>query len=199
MPILGSLAGASARGLGGLVTFGGDLSSFFPIATTTLATAASSVTFSSIPATFTHLHIRGFGKYSETGQDRSAIHFRYNSDAGSNYNFHTFLGTGSNITGDQNTSQTRGRFSSVVFPSSNANFTSIFGSFVADIVDYADTTKYKTSIGTGGYASNGASLANVQMSGSTWMSTAAISSITITPDSGNWTALTQFALYGIKG
>ena len=191
MPILGTIASSISGNL--------DSSAYFPIATSMLATASASVSFTSIPATYSHLQVRGFVKYSNTGNDRSAVHVRFNSDTGNNYNAGTLYGTGAAIASDQAITQSITRFASVAAPSSNSTYTSMFGMFVADILDYANTNKYKTIIGVGGYDSNSNTYSNVALQSGAWLSTSAITSMAITPDSGNWTAGSQFTLYGIKG
>jgi hypothetical protein len=176
-----------------------DTSAYFPIATTTLANASGSVSFTSIPADYKHLQIRGWVKYTATGNDRSAVHVRFNSDSGSNYNFGTLYGTGTNIFSDQAINQSITRLASVAAPSSFSSYNNIFGIFVADILDYANTNKYKTIMGTGGFDSNGAALGNTALQSGGWLSTSAITSMAITPDSGNWSVGSQFTLYGVKG
>jgi hypothetical protein len=52
-----------------------------PIATTTLGTAAASITFSSIPATYTDLRLVVMCKLLA----HQLLMFRFNSDTGSNY------------------------------------------------------------------------------------------------------------------
>jgi hypothetical protein len=191
MPILGVVASGISGNL--------DSSAYFPIATSMLATASASVSFTSIPATYTHLQIRGWVKTSATGNDRSAVHVRFNSDSGSNYNYGTLYGTGAAIASDQAISQSITRFASVAAPTSHSTYNSMFGMFVADILDYANTNKYKTIIGVGGYDSNSNTYSNVALQSGGWLSTAAITSMAITPDSGSWTAGSQFTLYGVKG
>ena len=62
------------------ISFGSD---FYQIATTTVGGGGtSSITFSSIPQTYTHLQIRLLGKYAVSG-DTTLI--RVNGDTGNNY------------------------------------------------------------------------------------------------------------------
>lgn len=199
MPIIATRASAAYGAGFAAITAAVDPSAFFPIATTTLATASASVTFSSIPATYTHLQVRAFLKYSPTGNDRSAVTVRFNSDSGNNYNQGALYGTGTTLASDQAISQSATRFASVAAPSSHSNYTSTFGMFVADILDYANTNKYKTILGIGGYDSNSTTYSNVAMQSGAWLSTVAISSMVMTPDSGNWSVGSQFTLYGVKG
>lgn len=201
-----SVSGINANGTGpssaasnSVVVASVDSSAYFPIQTTTLATASASVSFTSIPSDYKHLQIRGWVKYTPTGNDRSAVTVRFNSDSGSNYNHGALYGTGTNIYSDQAINQSATRLASVAAPSSASNYTSTFGMFVADILDYANTNKYKTIMGIGGYDSNSNTYSNVAMQSGGWLSTAAITSMAITPDSGNWSVGSQFTLYGVKG
>ena len=66
---------------------------FFQIATTTLNVAASTVTFSSIPADYTHLQIRYISRDSRINTNSDAT-IRFNGDSGSNYSNHVISGEG---------------------------------------------------------------------------------------------------------
>ena len=70
----------------------------------------------------------------------------------------------------------------------------IFGTFIVDILDYANTNKYKTMRALDGFDANGSGYA-VLWSGN-WRSTSAVSTITIT--GGTFAQYSSFALYGIK-
>jgi len=92
MPIVGSFAGASARSYG-LGAGALALDGFYQIATTTLATTAASIEFTSIPQTYTHLQIRGIARFSgATASDNMRLTF--NSDTSAVYANHLLLGTG---------------------------------------------------------------------------------------------------------
>ena len=76
---------------------------------------------------------------------------------------------------------------------------SAYGGGVLDILDYANTNKYKTIKILDGYDNNGSGFVDGVRSG-TWLSTSAMTSFTITnPASTNWVQYSHFALYGIKG
>jgi hypothetical protein len=120
---------------------------------------------------------------------------RFNSDTGANYSRHFVLGNGSGtssfglggetyILADGSSGATTG--------------TDVFGSCVMDILDYANTSKFKTFRGLGGVDNNGGGYLTL-VSGN-WRSTSAITSVTITSYySGSWVQYSSFALYGIKG
>ena len=161
------------------------------IATVTIgAGGATSATFSSIPSTYKHLQIRGFARNSAADYTISA---RFNSDSGSNYTIHQLYGDGSTTGAYANASTAGG------VPIGQTAFgTSIFGAFVCDILDYANTNKYKTSRSLVGQDRNGAG--QILLESGLWSNTAAISNIEVRI---NGTALfeqySSFALYGIKG
>jgi hypothetical protein len=62
-----------------------------PIATTTLGTAAASITFSSIPATYTDLRLVVVAK----AVSASTLDVRFNNDSGTNYSKTEISGDGS--------------------------------------------------------------------------------------------------------
>jgi hypothetical protein len=159
------------------------------IATSTVgAGGSSSITFSSIPSTYTHLQIRYIDTTSTAYQN---LFFICNSDSASNYSAHRLFGIGSGSAladVEQTTYMNMGR--------SGYDSTS-FAAGVVDVLDYANTTKYKTFKTLYGTDGNGAGA--IFFSSGNWRSTSAISSITITPASGNFSQYSSFALYGVKG
>ena len=171
------------------VSFEGDFES---IATTTLGSNQSTVTFSSIPQTYTHLHIRSINRITEASTD-SNIYMTFNSDTATNYSNHYFYGTGSGVAAGANVNDTV----TIPFRCTGANSAAnIFGAGIVDILDYANTNKFKTMRSLTGHDQNGSGI--FFMFSSNWRSTAAITSITFTPNSGNIAQNSTFALYGIK-
>jgi hypothetical protein len=163
------------------------------IATTTVgAGGTASITFSSIPSTYTHLQIRALVKHVDSPAYGACLNF--NSDTSSNYSFHYLLGNGSAASAGASANDTTAVLSQT--PGSGAG-SNIFGVFVIDILDYKDTNKYKTVRSLGGYDANGSGIVNLY-SGS-WRSTSAVTSISLTTNNDNWVQYSSFALYGIKG
>lgn len=167
------------------------------IATTTLATAAASITFSSIPADYTHLQVRIWG-YNNSGSDRT-LYLQLNSDAGSNYRNHYFVGTGSAASAGADSAATTG-----ILPYNGASSATGFNGdvnkpsiVVMDILDYKNTNKYKTIRTIGGWEGNGSG--NIYLSSGLWMNTAAITSLYFQlPYSTLFNTGTVFSLYGIR-
>jgi hypothetical protein len=187
MPILGIIASANFR----------VPTSYESIATVTVGSGGSaSVSFTSIPSTYTHLQIRGISKTDRANRFGDTFNVRFNSDTGSNYAWHELYGNGASATAGGGTTASfmrLGRTSAV-----DAAINDIFGAQVIDILDYANTNKYKTTRSLDGDDLNGEGFVGI-WSG-LWQSTSAVTSITLIPNLGtNWVQYTQFALYGIKG
>jgi hypothetical protein len=159
-----------------------------------LSTAASSVTFSSIPATYTHLQIRMIARDDRASSTSDSGAFRFNSDSGNNYAYHALISTGSTATVSTVDTYSRGLIDRLTASTAGA---STFGVAVLDIPDYANTSKYKTVRILGGYDNNGDG--QIVLSSGLWQSTSAISTIVIYPNVGsNWVQYSSFALYGVK-
>lgn len=154
-----------------------------PIATTTLGSAQSSYTFTSIPSTYTDLIIVANTKNTANSGDEVGIQF--NSDTGSNYSRTRIYGNGSSAASDRATNTNKGALA--------INDTSNFSPIIANVQNYANSNTYKTVVSrgnSGGYVSAYVSL---------WRNTNAITSITLLPDSGTtFTSGCSFTLYGIK-
>ena len=172
---------------------------FESIATVTVGGGgAASAEFTSIPATYTHLQIRGIPKAAGTANIAVNGLVQINSDTGSNYSRHLLDGNGSSATSTGSASQ-----SSIVFspiPDSNiAGSGSMFAGFIMDILDYANTNKYKTVRTLSGYDLNNATYGALRFYTGLWMNTNAITSIKLYADGVNLAQYSSFALYGIKG
>ncbi len=163
--------------------------SYESIATVTVGSGgSSSISFTSIPATYTHLQIRYMTLFSQA--DYSG-YIQFNSDTASNYVWHRILGTGSSILAQNATSQGNG-----IVGIGAASSTNTPGGGVVDILDYANTNKFKTVKDLSGTDANGNGY--IQFVSSLWRSTSAITSIQLSTASGVYNQYSQFALYGIK-
>lgn len=153
---------------------------YTPLATVTLGSSASSVTFSSIPATYRDLRIMIAGTTS--GGVNTVL--RFNGDTGSNYTGVLMYGTGS--------SAVSGTFGAGSFAYFGALWTTQ-GNTYADIMDYSATDKHKTLISRYNSAANEAGAM-----ASRWANTAAITSVTVlTASAATYAAGTTLNLYGI--
>ena len=170
------------------------LTDFYQIATTTVGSGgASSIEFTSIPADYTHLQIRGIGRNSVANSDDN-ITIQFNGDTATYYSLHFLTGNGASASSGASTSTSLMIGWRVPGSTSSAN---MFGSGVVDILDYSSTNKYKTIRSITGHDQNGSGSAWL-FSGN-WRSSAAITSIKIFYAGNTLAQYTSFALYGIKG
>jgi hypothetical protein len=153
---------------------------------TALATVAASgstgtISFTSIPATYTDLIIVLNGALSTGNNTR----MRFNNDTGSNYSMTVLAGDGSSASSYRDSSQT-----SFSYP---GYYDTAMGMNVIQVMNYSNTTTYKTFIQRNSKASNQA-----QAAVGLWRSTFAINQIDIYSASGaTWTTATTATIYGI--
>jgi len=157
------------------------------------AGGVGSVTFTSIPATYTHLQLRFSLIYSSSGN--TPLFLNFNSDTGSNYSRH-YLGASvttkvSGGTANQSDMDIYGYQvgSDTVNPTVG----------IVDILEYKNTNIYKTiKTLVGCAASLGTNDGEINFNSNNWRSTSAITSISIDADF-NFAQYSYFGLYGIKG
>ena len=168
--------------------------SYESIQTVTLSSSQANITFSSIPATFKHLQIRGISRSTDGGGADVTGRLQFNSDTATNYSTHRLYGYGSSAGADAASTTNGISFASVL---ADGNPASCFSGLVCDILDYKDTNKYKTtrSLSGGDYNTGGM----MYLTSGNWRSTSAVTSILLFPSSGDWKQYSSFALYGIKG
>lgn len=156
---------------------------YYSIATANGTGSSGTITFSSIPSTYSHLQIRLIANMGATNN----FSIRFNGDNTSgNYVYHQIYADGS-ITGAG---------SSTGIPFAGYATTSYYGISIIDIFDYANTNKNKTISTIHGSDANGSGY-SLFRSG-LWLSTAAINQIEIFAGT-NFTTASKFALYGLKG
>jgi len=160
-------------------------SSEYLISTTVLTTATPSVTFdvSSFAGVYKHLQIVYAARSSVP---QTGIFSRLNSL--SSYSAHYVLGSGSSVVSGGFTSQSRAQIGLVTGTDATANH---YGAGVIDLLEPFSTTKNKTTRGLS--ASNFAVILMSSLS----MSTDAVNTWELTPDSGNFLAGSRFSLYGV--
>jgi len=187
-PILGIWASSVAQTA--------DTGAMFPLQVITVGPAgASSVEFTNIPSTYTHLQIRAIGRSTRASVPSAYINMQFNSDTGNNYTYHQMNGDGTTVVASGLASQDAVYVQRFTAATADAN---TFGSFILDILDYKNTNKYKTIRSLGGSDRNGSG--QIYFVSSVWMNTNAITSIKFTSEAtGDFAQYSQFALYGIKG
>jgi hypothetical protein len=116
-----------------------------------------------------------------------------NDDATSNYVDHTFRSNGTLITSNGRT----GNQEIALYPSYPGIYTTYPTIGIIDIFDYKNTSKHKTIRQCVGQDRNGSGGVDIQSG--VWMSTSAITKLSITIASSSFAQYSTFALYGIKG
>lgn len=170
----------------------GPSSDFQSIATVTVdATADLTITFSSIPSTYKHLQIRATAL---SNSDSVPVLLRFNSDSNSNYSQHYLGGQGSVTATGGAASTSAVTLAGIYARGLNASYP---WAFVIDILEYANTNKYKTVRALHGADYNGSG--EVNLTSGNWRNTAAVSTITLSMASSGFNQYSHFALYGIKG
>jgi hypothetical protein len=161
------------------------------------AGGASSITFTSIPAGYKHLQLRGMMQLNpgdgSTGFDRMRV--TVNGDTAANYAHHQLYGTGASVAASSATSQNNMLLGSVSYSNNGAN---VFAPSIIDVLDYSSTNKNKTfRVLTGGDRNSTDGL--ILFQSGLWISTSPITSITLGFDgSRNYNQYSSFALYGVK-
>lgn len=156
-----------------------------PIESKTLATAVSTLTFSSIPQTYTDLVLIFSGNAASGSID--SILMRFNGDTATNYSFQILDGNGSSASAGLASNQTSVNTSLIIGSEVSNNIWQIF--------NYSNATTFKTVIGRGNVAGS-----YVRLAAGMWRKTPeAITSITLFHASSiNFVVGSTFTLYGIK-
>jgi hypothetical protein len=148
-----------------------------PIATTTLSSAGSNTTFSSISGSYTDLVLVIAGS-ANPGQNIAIQVGNGSADTGANYSAEYLAGDGTNAVTGRFSNQTSALVGAIYSGQSTQ---------IINIMNYSNTTTYKMFISKSGGA--------VGIYNALWRSTAAINIIKITNSLDAGTVLT---LYGIK-
>jgi hypothetical protein len=162
-------------------------STYTPIATQTLSSSATSVTFSSIPQTYTDLVLICDMAYTSTSTTYQGFRVGNGSaDSGANYSGTWLRGSGSAVTSGNQTGLTYYNLLS------NATGTTRVQT-ITNIFNYSNTTTYKSEITRTVDQANGP-FASVYL----WRNTAAINTVQVLDLFGlNFAAGSTFTLYGI--
>lgn len=160
------------------------------IASQTLGSAASSVTFSSIPATYTDLVV----VVNAATAVNTPLYMKPNSNSSSVYSTTWMIGNGSSASsGRYNQAALGGAGVLIDNYGGGQGFPSDFSGMVKyDIMNYSNSTTFKTILARAGTATNWTVL-----SVNLFASTTAISSLYLYPYTGNFASGSTFNLYGI--
>ena len=166
------------------------------IGVVSLTATTSSVVFSNIPQTYSHLQLRITGKSARANSYGSTIFTQVNSDTTpANYKSHYLVGDGTSVSGGAVAQNTGYYLYAGLAMGSNA--TNVTTTNITDIYDYSVVGKYKTSKALLGECTTTPS-GYCGMYTSVWMGTAAITSLTLVVFEWTWASGSLISLYGIK-
>lgn len=161
-------------------------STYTPIATYTVPSSQTSVTFNTFGGYTDLVLVCAVKNTSTTARN---VYLQFNGDTGSNYSKTLIEGNGSTASSARDTNAPAIYSAAIAVANTTEPAVSII-----NIMNYANTSTYKTTLSR--YA--GASLVTNAVVGM-WRNTAAITSLTLTIDTSlNIAAGSTFTLYGIK-
>jgi hypothetical protein len=161
------------------------------IASTTLTSTSTTVTFSDIPQTFTDLY---FVCESYNESDGVNVTFQVGNgsiDTGLNYSSTSLQGNGTAAGSYRESGQARFLCS---FPNASGS-TTVPLSLKFHLMDYSNTTTYKTNLLRVGTA--GTTYPGLALIAELWRSTAAINTIRMSVSANRYAVGSTFKLYGI--
>jgi hypothetical protein len=165
-----------------------------PIASVLLGSSSAVTIFNDIPQTYKHLQLRLHLRTS-TASNTESFFMNFNGDIAANYTTHRLWGDGGNASASGDANVNSMQVDRIAGASATAN---VYGAVIVDILDYANTNKFKTARWIGGTDGNGSGY--IMFSSGLWMSKNPITSILIDANgANNFIQYSRFSLYGIKG
>jgi len=190
-PMLGIMASQISGHL-----YDGPYGAYDSLATVSLSSTASSITFTGIPTGYKHLQIRMMVQTNRSSGVGDDIGMTFNSSSTDYYGYHVLYGNGSSAAATDNNISSYIDLSRFSSQSVQAN---TFSAGIVDILDYTSTNKNKTTRILAGYDANGSGVIN--FGSGLWKpaTPVAITSITLVPLVGTaFNQYSSFALYGVK-
>lgn len=168
------------------------MSTYTPLATQTLSSAAATVTFSGIPQTYTDLVLVVSGRSSRTSASSDQFLINVNGDTGSNYSQTFLVGNGSTASSSRASNGTY-IYAGDIDATGGSSYTG-FATIIVNFQNYANTTTNKTVL-----SRTSSPNSFVEAVVGLWRSTAAINSITLdlVTASAEFVSGSTFTLYGI--
>lgn len=163
---------------------------YINIASTTLGSTQSVVTFSGIPSTYTDLVLRM--SVASTGVIDGI--FRFNGSSATNYSRTYLQGTGSTSSSSRSANSTNIGLQDLY--RNNGSTSNTFSSSEIYISSYTLSQNKQISAVLADESNN--TTADMTLIAGLFRDTTAISSFSISPNSGNFSAGSSFYLYGIK-
>jgi hypothetical protein len=165
---------------------------YVAIATQTVSgTSTQSITFSSIPSTYTDLVLVVVGGTASQGDN---IFLRFNSDSGTNYSYTELRGNGSAASSARASNQNAAYLQSAI-----GGGATLGQNYIANIMNYSNTTTNKTVISRANQADGSTSYPGVGAYVNLWRNTAAITTVLLgrTGAGASLQDGTVVSLYGI--
>jgi hypothetical protein len=158
-------------------------STYSPIATTTLGSAAASYTFSSISGSYTDLVL--VASWGRTAGDATMV-LQLNGDTATNYSVTTVEGAGTSAASQRQSTQSQMYVAGFQTGTYSSPYTNII-----NFNNYSNSTTYKTVL-----SRNSANAAGAYCG--LWRSTSAITSIKLDASGSTFTTGSIFTLFGIQ-
>jgi hypothetical protein len=163
---------------------------FTKIASNTVGSGGvSSITFSSIPTTYTDLVVLVSCRSSQVGAFADYGKITFNGSS-STFSYKDFYGNGASA------SSTGGAVNTSFVYQGNAATASTFGNASIYISNYTSSNNKSFSIDSA--TENNGTTAYVTITAGLWSTTTAINSVGLAPASGTWLEFSTFTLYGIS-
>lgn len=161
-------------------------STYTPISSQTLTSASASVSFTSIPSTYTDLIVVINAAVASGSGD---VLMTFNGDTSNNYTYLTMTGNGSTAVSARSTSR-----ANIPCDYNGWLTTTLAENCIIHIMNYYNTTTFKTVLTRANNAGVG-----IDLNTGVWRSRTAINQITFINNAGsNYIAGSTFSLYGIK-
>ncbi len=174
------------------------MANMIPISTITVGSGGiASVSFDSIPQTYTDLKIVGSARTIRSGSDSDYLLINFNNSSAAAYEYRTVQGNGSTASSNNGGSGLSGTAIGFDrFPSSTAT-ANTFGNFELYIPNY--TASIRKSISSDTVSENNATTATAVLQASVWANTSPINSIKFAIGGGTLIDVySTFTLYGIR-
>jgi hypothetical protein len=149
----------------------------------TLGTATSTITFSSIPQTYTDLVM----VFDGTAASATYSGIRFNGDTGNNYSYTYLAGNGSTAVSSRSSNNPE------MYTSTGNTVTTSQNNTIVHIQNYSNTSTFKTAL-----IRNNSTTVETTAAVGLWRNTAAITSVTFKTPGTNFAAGSTFSLYGIS-
>lgn len=188
MPILGVVASSISPVVG----------AYEFIASGSATGSSQEVSFNTIPSTYKHLILRGYGMANYPGPQDGAFGMRINGTTGSSYSRQGYAAFSTNFSAYDLVGTPFAQVGEVPL---NSSVLSFVGSATIYLLEYNDTTFFRTTRANNGFRwTTGASNGGV-MNGFGYydLNKNAVTSLSVYQQNGNWFSNTKWFLYGVKG